>query len=91
MEKSNISTINNFQNNECKLSQNAQTCIELVKFIIFIPVFSVEEKPLSKEETSLLTKVLRAKLVASTKEVEVQRKDPSSPLYSVKSFEELPL
>jgi ATP-dependent RNA helicase DDX19/DBP5 len=50
-----------------------------------------EEKPLSKEENSLLTKVLRAKLVESTKEVEVQRKDPNSPLYSVKSFEELPL
>ncbi|CAB4018824.1 ATP-dependent RNA helicase DDX19A [Paramuricea clavata] len=51
----------------------------------------VDEKPLTKEENSLLTKVLRAKLVQSTKEVEVQRKDPKSPLYSVKSFEELPL
>lgn len=52
---------------------------------------SVDEKPLPKDERSLLTKALRAKLVPSTKEVEVQRKDPSSPLYSVKSFEELPL
>jgi ATP-dependent RNA helicase DDX19/DBP5 len=56
---------------------------------IFVDV--VDEKPLTKEENSLLTKVLRAKLVQSTKEVEVQRKDPNSPLYSVKSFEELPL
>ena len=57
--------------------------------ILFLAVS--DEKPLSKEESSLLTKVLRAKLVESTKEVEVQRKDPKSPLYSVKSFEELQL
>ena len=48
-----------------------------------------DEKPLSKEGNSLVTKVLRAKLVESIREVEVQHKDPNSPLYSVRPFEEL--
>ncbi|CAH3027041.1 unnamed protein product [Porites evermanni] len=42
-------------------------------------------------DASFLMKVLRSKLVKTKNEVEVQRNDPSSPLYSVKSFEELPL
>ena len=42
-------------------------------------------------ESPLLIKVLRNKLVQNKNEVEVQRNDPSSPLHSVKSFEELPL
>lgn len=66
--------------------------LALSDYTIIVAFLAVsDEKPLSKEEKSLLTKVLRAKLVESTKEVEVQRKDPNSPLYSVKSFEELPL
>ena len=40
-------------------------------------------------DASFLMKVLRSKLVQTKNEVEVQRNDPSSPLYSVKSFEEL--
>ncbi|EDV23869.1 uncharacterized protein TRIADDRAFT_50410 [Trichoplax adhaerens] len=40
---------------------------------------------------SLLNKVLRSKLVSTTADIEVQRQDPNSPLYSVKSFEELNL
>lgn len=42
-------------------------------------------------EASLLTHVLRTKLVENKHTVEVQRNDPNSPLYSVKSFEELRL
>ena len=42
-------------------------------------------------DASFLMKVLRNKLVQNKNEVEVQRNDPSSPLHSVKSFEELPL
>ena len=42
-------------------------------------------------DASFLMKVLRSKLVKTKNEVEVQRNDPSSPLHSVKSFEELPL
>ena len=40
-------------------------------------------------DASFLMKVLRSKLVQTKNEVEVQRNDPSSPLHSVKSFEEL--
>ena len=36
-----------------------------------------------------MRKVLRTKLVYSKNKVEVLQKDPSNPLYSVKSFEEL--
>nr|CAB3236933.1 ATP-dependent RNA helicase DDX19B [Phallusia mammillata] len=49
------------------------------------------EKPLSKEETSLLKKMLHNKLVQNNQELQVQQRDPTSPLYSVKSFEELHL
>ena len=49
------------------------------------------EKPLTLEENSLLKKLLRDKLVQSNQELEVQQRDPTSPLYSVKSFEELRL
>ncbi|XP_076805990.1 ATP-dependent RNA helicase DDX19A-like [Clavelina lepadiformis] len=49
------------------------------------------EKPLSQEENSLLRKMLRDKLVQNNQELQVQQRDPGSPLYSVKSFEELHL
>ena len=45
----------------------------------------------SKAEASLLTKILRTKLIDNTNDVVVQQNDPTSPLYSVKSFEELRL
>ncbi|XP_064385285.1 ATP-dependent RNA helicase DDX19A-like [Halichondria panicea] len=45
----------------------------------------------SVAEASLLTKVLRTRIVDNVHDVEVQQKDPNSPLYSVKSFEELRL
>jgi len=50
-----------------------------------------DEAPLSKSDQSLLCKVLREKLVPTQNELEVQQRDPNSPLYSVKSFEELNL
>ena len=49
------------------------------------------ENPSVVAEASLLIKVLRNKLVQNKNEVEVHRNDPTSPLHSVKSFEELPL
>ncbi|CAK8690302.1 unnamed protein product [Clavelina lepadiformis] len=49
------------------------------------------EKPLSQEENSLLRKMLRDRLVQNNQELQVQQRDPGSPLYSVKSFEELHL
>ncbi len=51
----------------------------------------VIEKPISPADASLLNKLLRSKLLETTNDVEVQQKDPNSPLYSVKSFEELRL
>lgn len=41
--------------------------------------------------SSLLNKLIRQSLVESSHRVEVLQKDPSSPLYSVKTFEELRL
>lgn len=42
-------------------------------------------------EASLLMKIIRQGLVESKLDIEIQRKDPSSPLYSVKTFEALHL
>ncbi|NWR62291.1 DDX25 helicase, partial [Bucorvus abyssinicus] len=42
-------------------------------------------------ETSLLNKLIRTSLVESSHHVEILQRDPSSPLFSIKSFEELPL
>lgn len=50
-----------------------------------------DEPRISPAETSLMQKIIRSRLVLSTHNVEVQRKDPNSPLYSVKTFEELKL
>ncbi|NWH78295.1 DDX25 helicase, partial [Piaya cayana] len=42
-------------------------------------------------ESSLLNKLIRTSLVESSQNVEILQRDPSSPLCSVKSFEQLPL
>lgn len=42
-------------------------------------------------DTSLLMKIIRQGLVESKLDIEIQRKDPNSPLYSVKTFEALHL
>ncbi|NXN59124.1 DDX25 helicase, partial [Rynchops niger] len=42
-------------------------------------------------ETSLLNKLIRTSLVESSHHVEILQQDPSSPLFSIKTFEELPL
>ena len=39
-----------------------------------------------KEDVSLLRKLLHNKLINSKTDIEVLRKDPNSPLHSVKSF-----
>ena len=50
-----------------------------------------EESAPDEAERSLLQKVIRKGLVENKNDIEVQRKDPKSPLYSVKSFEALNL
>lgn len=54
---------------------------------------ATEETPdvANPAETSLLMKIIRKGLVESKLDLEIQRKDPSSPLYSVKTFEALHL
>lgn len=42
-------------------------------------------------EQSLLNKLIRRSLVRNRNQVEVQQRDPTSPLFSVKTFEELRL
>ncbi|XP_012627809.1 ATP-dependent RNA helicase DDX25 isoform X2 [Microcebus murinus] len=50
-----------------------------------------EEDVVDLAANSLLNKLIRQSLVESSHRVEVLQKDPSSPLYSVKTFEELRL
>lgn len=45
----------------------------------------------TKADFSLMNKYIRTTLLTSTNDVEIVRSDPNSPLYSVKSFEELNL
>lgn len=49
------------------------------------------DEQISPAEKSLLQKIIRKGLVETTQDIEIQRKDPSSPLYSVKTFEALHL
>lgn len=45
----------------------------------------------SAADSSLLMKIIRKGLVESKQDLEIQRKDPNSPLYSVQTFEALKL
>ena len=63
---------------------------ELVQQVNDLKVPSEESAP-DEAERSLLQKVIRKGLVENKNDIEVQRKDPKSPLYSVKSFEALNL
>ncbi|KAJ6656757.1 hypothetical protein lerEdw1_003088 [Lerista edwardsae] len=50
-----------------------------------------DEEKEDRAAQSLLNKLIRSNLVDNTNQVEVLQRDPTSPLYSVKSFEELRL
>lgn len=52
---------------------------------------STDEETVTPAERSLLQKIIRKGLVENKNDIEIQRKDPTSPLYSVKSFEALHL
>lgn len=49
------------------------------------------DENIGEAEISLMRKILRTKLIESKNNIEIVRNDPKSPLYSVKSFEELRL
>ena len=51
----------------------------------------VQSDNVSLAEKSLLQKVIRKSLVENKNDLEIQRRNPNCPLYSVKSFEELNL
>lgn len=55
------------------------------------PTEDEDEKDVKKEDESLLRKLIHSKLISSKTDIEVLRKDPNSPLHSVKSFEALNL
>lgn len=56
------------------------------------PVMNTEEtETVTAADYSLMNKFIRSSLLNTTNEVEILRKDPNSPLYSVKSFAELNL
>lgn len=50
-----------------------------------------ESEKITAAERSLLQKVIRKGLVENHHDLQIQQKDPNSPLYSVKSFEALNL
>lgn len=50
-----------------------------------------DSESISPAERSLLQKIIRKGLVENKNDLEIQRKDPNSPLYHVKTFEELHL
>jgi len=52
---------------------------------------SEEDKELPACERSLLQKIVRTGLITSKHDIEIQRRDPKSPLFSIKSFELLKL
>lgn len=54
-------------------------------------IISFSFSPEDRAAQSLLNKLIRSNLVDNTNQVEVLQRDPNSPLYSVKSFEELRL
>ncbi|XP_065172478.1 DEAD-box helicase Dbp80-like [Atheta coriaria] len=55
------------------------------------PKLGNDEEQFSPAEVSLLQKIIRNGLVENKNDLEVQRRDPTSPLYSVKNFEALNL
>lgn len=68
--------------------------------VVFVRIPAAPAQPPEPEDKeapvladiSLINKLLHSKgLVTSAHDIEVQRKDPTSPLYSAKSFEELHL
>lgn len=78
IEKDNITKVSQLSVNEEKPGQEGENA-------------SSEDKEISAAERSLMTKVVREHIVDVKADLDVQQKDPNSPLYSVKSFEELRL
>lgn len=63
----------------------------LIKQVGGLEVEDKVDEVASAAEQSLFQKIIRKGLIESTHDLEIQRKDPKSPLFSVKSFEALNL
>ncbi|XP_058713175.1 ATP-dependent RNA helicase DDX25 isoform X2 [Poecile atricapillus] len=55
------------------------------------PAEAEDEEKVPLAEISLMNKLIHTSLVESQQHVEILQRDPSSPLFSIKTFEELPL
>ncbi|CAH1225476.1 unnamed protein product [Diabrotica balteata] len=99
LRKDVISYINELNNLLLKSQAILKTKIKLKEIEITKPNEDEPKKEENKEEddkidpaeASLLAKIIRKGLVENKNDIEVQRKDPRSPLYSVKTFEALNL
>ena len=74
-----------------KMQAHSQNILFHSAVLFHTHLIFLDNSPVVAAEASFLAKVLRNKLAQNRNEVEVHRNDPSSPLHSVKSFEELPL
>ncbi|KAF7242220.1 ATP-dependent RNA helicase DDX25 [Varanus komodoensis] len=69
----------------------ASLTVHFLKTLRLNQYFFYSPNTVSSAETSLLNKLIRKSLVESFHHVEVLQRDPSSPLFSVRTFEELHL
>jgi ATP-dependent RNA helicase DDX19/DBP5 len=60
-------------------------------FCILVLLFFFLKLETADVDASLLRKILRSRLVETSQAIEIERKNVDSPLYSVKTFEELNL
>uniref|UniRef100_A0A8C3Y533 RNA helicase n=1 Tax=Catharus ustulatus TaxID=91951 RepID=A0A8C3Y533_CATUS len=60
----------------------------VITFLLFTELLPF---PVSLAELSLMNKLIHTSLVESQQHVEILQRDPNSPLFSIKTFEELPL
>lgn len=92
-DENSISVLKQNENNSALLNQQQQQQVDTQQPSKSEQDAHGEEDDIeaSKEDASLLRKILRSKLVSTQTNIEILRKDPRSPLYSVKTFEALNL
>lgn len=60
----------------------------MIPFVLFTELLPF---PVPLADVSLMNKLIHTSLVESQQHVEILQRDPNSPLFSIKTFEELPL
>ena len=66
-------------------------CVCVCVWCVCVCGVCVADKPTALSEISLWNKILRNQLLENKHDVKILQNDPNSPLYSVKTFEELRL